>query len=281
MRVMDPFAHLSYRSSSDHQAMSRAGVTIVLEPCTWPGQPRTAAEGIRDHFAGLVGFERARAGQFGMRHFTALALSPREANNPDLAPPVISLLASFLAKDGVLALGETGYDSMSEAEEACFEWQLDLAKRFRLPVLVRVPAAERARGVRRALDVLKNAKLPEGTALIGPNDEETLPMVLSAGWWGGMTPAIRSRMDLSRIADLVRRRITARVVVGSGADWDLSDPLAVPALAALLRQVGLTEGTVSQLLWRNPLAFLAQSGRLPDDLKREVATTALPAAVGR
>lgn len=266
MRILDPFAHLSWRSSADHQSLARAGVRAVVEPCTWPGRPRTQVGSFQDHFGSLSGFERSRAGQFGLRYFAALALNPREANDARLSLPVLNLLPHFLAGESILAVGETGYDRMTEAEDAAFEWQLDLARRFELPVLVRVPAADRARAVRRALAVIRRSGLPEGLIAVGPNDEETLPSVLASGCWASHTLCLRARFDVSRMAALCLRHGTERLLVGSGADWDLSDPLALPSLAELLRQSGLAGATIETILWSNPVSFFRQSGRLPSDL---------------
>jgi predicted metal-dependent TIM-barrel fold hydrolase len=246
--------------------MGQAGVAAVVEPCGWPGRPRTNPGSFEDQFSALTGFEQYRAGLSGIVHFAALALNPREANDLELAPPVLNLLQHFLAKEVVVAVGETGYDAITEAEDAAFEWQIDLARRFELPLLVRVPALERSRAVRRALSVIRRSGFPEERVLVGPNDEETLPVVLSTGCWASHVLSPRGRLDAGRFAALVRRFGTGCVLVGSGADWDLGDPLAVPALAEVLAQAGLGEPIVETLLWKNPLWFFGQSGRLPSDL---------------
>ena len=263
MRLFDPFAYLSRRSSSDHYAMAQAGIDAVVEPCGWPGRPRTQLGSFLDDFNALVGFERSRAGRFGIRYLSALALSPREANDPNLALPVLNLLPEFLAKECVVALGETGYDAITQAEDAAFEWQLDLARRFDLPVIVRVPAAERARAVRRALAVVRRSGIPEARVLIGPNDEETLPILLASGCWAAHALCGRARFDAGRMAPLVRRYGAGRIIVGSGADWDLSDPLGVARLAAALADDGMEGAAIERLLWSNPAEFFAQSGRAP------------------
>jgi hypothetical protein len=50
--------------------------------------------------------------------------------------------------------------------------------------------------------------------------------------------------------------------VNSAADWGISDPLKVPKTIAVMRQRGISDSLIQQIVWDNPVAFFAQSGRL-------------------
>ena len=82
MRIFDPHIHMTSRTTGDYQAMTAAGIVAVVEPSFWLGQPRTHVGTFEDYFASLLGWERFRASQFGIRHFCTLSLNPKEANNP-------------------------------------------------------------------------------------------------------------------------------------------------------------------------------------------------------
>ena len=71
-------AHASYLVGSE-------GIAAIIEPAFWLGQPRTNAGTFIDYFNSLLGWERFRASQFGIRHFCTIGLNPKEANNPKLA----------------------------------------------------------------------------------------------------------------------------------------------------------------------------------------------------
>ena len=58
----------------------------------------------------------------------------------------------------------------------------------------------------------------------------------------------------------VRTPITP--IVNSAADWGISDPLKVPKTIAVMRAQGIAEETIARIVWDNPVAFFAQSGRL-------------------
>jgi hypothetical protein len=75
-------------------------------------------------------------------------------------------------------------------------------------------------------------------------------------------------MDEERMAALVKRYGPERILVNSAADWGVSDPLKVPKTAALMRARGIAEETIETVVWKNPVAFFAQSGRLEDVAER-------------
>ena len=79
--IIDPHAHMISRTTDDYEAMAKAGVVAVIEPAFWLGQPRTNVGSYVDYFAMISGFERFRAGQFGIRHYCTIGLNPKEANN--------------------------------------------------------------------------------------------------------------------------------------------------------------------------------------------------------
>ena len=53
-----------------------------------------------------------------------------------------------------------------------------------------------------------------------------------------------------------------RVLVNSAADWGHSDPLLTVATGQALLAAGFSADDVDRVLWRNPVAFYGQSGRL-------------------
>ena len=56
----------------------------------------------------LLGWERFRASQFGIRHLCTMGLNPKEANNARVADGVMELLRLYVEKDGVVAVGDQG-----------------------------------------------------------------------------------------------------------------------------------------------------------------------------
>lgn len=260
--MFDPHIHMSSRTTADYEAMAAAGIRVVLEPAFWLGQPRTHVGTFEDYFSSLVGWERFRAGQFGIHHVCTMGLNPKEANDPRVAPGVIELLPRYLEKEGVVAIGEIGYDDMTSAEETYFAVQIELARKHGLPVLIHTPHRDKKRGTERSIALVREQRFPEDMVLIDHNNEETLPLVLDTGCWAGHSIYPHTKMDEERMVKLVQAYGAERILVNSAADWGVSDPLKVPKTAARMREAGIAQATIDQIVWQNPVAFFAQSGRL-------------------
>jgi predicted metal-dependent TIM-barrel fold hydrolase len=262
MKIFDPHIHMTSRTTDDYASMAQNGILVIVEPSFWLGQPRTNVGSFIDYFNSLLGWERFRASQFGIRHFCTIGLNPKEANNPKLAEEVISLLPRYLQKDGVVAVGEIGYDDQTDAEERIFARQLELAMEMDLPVLVHTPHRDKKRGTIRSLDLIRSVGFPEERALIDHNTEETLPLVLDTGCWAGHTIYPHTKMDEVRMVKLVKEYGSERILINSAADWGISDPLKVPKTTDLMLESGITLQTIRTIVWDNPAHFFSQSQRL-------------------
>ncbi len=268
MKMFDPHIHMSSRTTDDYDAMAKAGIVAIVEPAFWLGQPRTNAGSFVDYFNSLLGWERFRASQFGIRHFCTIALNPKEANNPRLADEVIELLPRYLSKEGVVAVGEIGYDDQTEAEQKYFTKQMELAREFGLPVLIHTPHRDKKNGTIRTIDLVRDLNFPEDMVLIDHNTEETLPLVLETGCWAGHSIYPKTKMDETRMVALVKQYGSERVIINSAADWGISDPLKVPKTVAAMRVAGIADATIRKIVWENPASFFSQSGRLDlDDIE--------------
>jgi predicted metal-dependent TIM-barrel fold hydrolase len=262
MRIIDPHIHMSSRTTDDYEAMAAAGVVAVIEPAFWLGQPRTEVGTFKDYYASLIGWERFRAAQFGIRHYCTIGLNSKEANNEPLAERVMELLPLFAAKEGVVAIGEIGYDDMTPAEDRFFRAQLELAKELDLPVMIHTPHRDKTRGTSRSMDVCLEHGLAPGKVVVDHNNEETVQEVLDRGFWAAFTIYPKTKMGNERMVEVVRRHGPERIIVDSSADWGVSDPLAVPKTAKLMLERGIPEAHVAATCYGNALAAYGQSGQL-------------------
>ncbi|GAA1687407.1 TatD family hydrolase [Kribbella yunnanensis] len=261
MRIFDPHIHMTSRTTDDYAAMAAHGVQAVVEPAFWLGQPRTSAASFVDYFDGLIGWEPFRASQYGIKHHCTIALNPKEANDPRCRE-ILEVLPRYLAKDGVVAVGEVGYDSMTPAEDEVFAHQLELAVRFGLPALVHTPHRDKAAGTTRTLDVVRESGIEASYVVVDHLNEVTVKEVANSGCWMGFSIYPDTKMDPDRMVAILQRFGTARMLVNSAADWGRSDPLRTYATGQAMLAAGFTEDDVDQVLWRNPIAFYGQSGRL-------------------
>jgi len=265
MMLIDAHAHMISRTTDDYEAMAAAGVVAVIEPAFWIGQPRTFVGTYIDYLSAIVGWERFRAGQFGIRHYCTVGLNSKEANNEELAEGVMEILPRFALKDGVVAIGEIGYDEQTDLEDKYFRLQLELAKELDLPVMIHTPHRDKKRGTTRSMDVIEEHGLAPSKVVIDHNNEETVQEVLGRGFWAAFSIYPSTKMGNERMVEIVRQYGAERIIVDSACDWGISEPLGVAKTAKLALQRGVPEEHVRLICYQNALDAYGQSGQMRED----------------
>ncbi len=210
---IDPHAHMISRTTNDYEAMAAAGIVALIEPAFWVGQPRTYVGTYIDYLSAIVGWERFRAGQFGIRHYCTAGLNSKEANNEELAEGVMEILPRFALKDGVVAIGEIGYDEQTPLEDKYFRAQLELAKELQLPVMIHTPHRDKKRGTTRSMDVAMEHGLDPSKVVVDHNNEETVGEVLQRGFWAAFSIYPSTKMGDARMVQLLRQYGAERIIV--------------------------------------------------------------------
>lgn len=262
LKFIDPHVHMSSRTTNDYQAMADAGIVAIIEPSFWLGQPRTEAGTFKDYYSSLIGWERFRASQFGIKHYCTIGLNSKEANNEELAESVMNLLPMFLCKEGVVGVGEIGYDDQTKAEDKYFRMQLKLAKKMNLPVQIHTPHRDKKSGTILSMEVCLEHGLAPEIVIVDHNNEETVKDVLDRGFWAAFTIYPSTKMGNERMVEIVRQYGAERIMINSAADWGMSDPLAVPKTAWLMREKGISEDQIKKVCYQNALDAFGQSGQM-------------------
>ncbi|MBF0196286.1 MAG: TatD family hydrolase [Planctomycetes bacterium] len=265
MKYIDSHVHMSSRTTDDYEAMASEGVVAVVEPAFWLGQPRTNIGSFLDYFSSLVGWERFRASQFGIQHYCAIGLDSKESNNEKLADEVMELIPRFACKEGVVAIGEIGFDDMSQSEEKYYIQQLLLAKEYELPVIVHTPHRNKKQGTIRSMDICADYGLDPKMVIIDHNNEETVKEVLDRGYWTGFTLYPKTKMGNERMVAIVEEYGSERIIINSSADWGVSDPLAVPKTASLMKKRGISEKQIHETCYQNALDIYLKSGQISEN----------------
>ncbi len=265
MDAIDPHCHMVSRVTQDYEAMALAGIRAVVEPAFWLGQPRRRPGSFFDYFDHLCGFERERAAAYGIGHYAAISMNPRESNDAELADAVLAELPKWLEHPSVVAVGEVGFDAITDAEERSLRRQLEIALDRRLPVIIHTPHVEKLRGLRRTIRVLEDMNVPPELVVLDHTTEEVSEVAYATGCWCGLTVYNVTKLTPERAANLIEKHGLERTLVNSSCDWGPSDPLNVPRTILELRRRGFADGEISKLVWENPRTFYAPSKRfLPD-----------------
>jgi predicted metal-dependent TIM-barrel fold hydrolase len=249
------------RTTDDYQQMALTGCVAVTEPAFWPGWDRSSADGAEDYFSQLTGFEPRRAAQYGIQHYTWLAMNPKEADNRELSREVLKRIPKFLDRPTVLGIGEIGLNRVTRNEIATYLEQVELAIEYKQLILIHTPHLEdKFKGTWISVDGLR--KYPEiapGRVLVDHAEEHTIEMILADGYWAGLTLYPQTKISPQRAVDILERYGTDRICVAGACDWGPSESTAVPKFALEMRRRGHSEAVIQKVIFENPVKFLSQS----------------------
>jgi uncharacterized protein len=263
MRLCDPHCHMYCRLTDDYEHMAVAGITTIVEPAFWLGTERTHPESFYDYFEHITVFERKRAERYGVRHYQCIGVNPKDAENLEVTLPTIKGMRRFFERPSVVGVGEIGLNNNTENEMVGLEAQLDLAQELGLPALVHTPHVDKKKGVEMIRGLLEKRRDWKRELIeIDHITEETIDIVRDLGVWVAMTVYPYSKLSPERAVAMVAKHGLERMLVNSSVDWGESDPLSVPKVVRLMRREGWKERDIEELVWRNPIRFWRQSGRV-------------------
>lgn len=254
------------RTTDDYQAMYRAGIRACVEPSFWMGCNRRYAGTFFDYFQLILDFETIRARRFGIDHFAAVSLNPKETEDVVLADEVIGGLDAYLDHPRCVAMGEVGLNAITASEERALIRQLAIARQRDMPVIVHLPHVDKARGAQRIVAILKDLALKPERVVIDHNTEESMPITRPTGCYCGMTVYPISKLTPQRVSDLIRQYGSERTIVNGSADWGISDPLSLVKVVSHMRQDGHPDTVIQDLVLGNPMRFYGQSPKWKPEL---------------
>jgi len=262
MMMMDPHCHMVSRVTEDYEKMALCGIRVVVEPSFWLGEPRKRVGTFLDYFDHICNFERKRAAAYLIEHYAAISVNPRESNNSGLRDEVLAELPKWLDHETVVAVGEIGFDDITEAEEVSVRRQLQLAKERDLPVIVHTPHADKLRGVLRTLDVIREVGVSPERVVLDHTTEETVQVSKDSGCWCGFTVYNVTKLTPERAVNILEKYGPEKMLINSSCDWGPSDPLNVPRTALEMRRRGFSDDDIAKIVWENPMEFYRNTGRI-------------------
>lgn len=266
MILIEPHIHMYSRTTDDYQAMYAAGMRACVEPSFWLGANRRYAGTFFDYFQLILDFETVRARRFGIDHFAAISLNPKETEDPGLADAVLEGLEAYLSHPRCVALGEIGFNQITANEERAFIRQLDMARQRELPVIIHLPHENKPAGALRSVALIKELQMQPDRILIDHNTEDTLEISRNSGCYCGMTVYPISKLSPPRVSAMIRQFGSDRMLVNGSADWGISDPLSLVKVVDQMRSDCHTDTAIRRLIFDNPMAFYGQSSKWKPEL---------------
>ena len=247
------------RTTDDYENMRLAGIKTVIEPSFWLGQERTSYKTLEDYWEHIITFERNRAKEFGINHFCAIAVNPREANNEKMSKEAMENIQRYLERDNVVALGEIGFDDITSQEEDILRQQLILGNELGCPIIVHTPQINKLEGTKRTFEIIEETGVDQTRIIVDHNTEETIELSKSYEVFSGITVYPDTKLNPIRAVNIIKKYGIENVLINSSADWGKSDPLSVPKTALYMENEGFSENEIEKLLYNNPESFLKKS----------------------
>ena len=266
MIIIEPHIHMYSRTTDDYQAMYKAGIRACLEPSFWLGSNRRHAGTFFDYFQLILEFETVRARRFGIDHFAAISLNPKEAEDTALANEVIDGMPAYFEHPRCVAVGEVGFNNITPNEEKAFVRQMILARDHPMPVIIHLPHVNKLKGAERTAAIVKELGMDPARVIIDHNTEETIALSHATGCYCGMTVYPISKLTPQRVSDIIREHGSERMIINGSADWGISDPLSLPKVVKFMKKDGHSPKTINDLVRNNAMAFYGHSPKWKPEL---------------
>ncbi len=267
MTIIEPHIHMYSRTTDDYQAMYAAGIRACVEPSFWLGANRRYAGTFFDYFHLILDFETVRARRFGVDHYAAVSFNPKEAEDSALVDDVLAGMGEYLDHERCVALGEIGFNNITDNEEYAFKRQLEIAKARDMLVIIHLPHFNKPEGIARTVKCLREVGMDETKIYLDHNTEDTIETAIAeTQCYCGMTVYPISKLDPPRVSEIIHKVGSERMIVSGSADWGVSDPLALVKVIEYMRGDGHDDETIDRLVFSNANAFYSQSPRWQPEL---------------
>ena len=264
-RLFEPHIHMYSRTTDDYDAMSKAGIEVIVQPSFWLGSPRTSVGTFQDYWEHMITFETARAKEYGIEHFVCISVNPKESTERPLALDALEAMKKYLDRDRVVAIGEIGYNLINDLEEELMIKQMDIASEKDMLMTVHLPHKNKAEGMKRMERILIDSELGKRCnmhkILVDHNEEETIEKTLELGMWAGLSVYPVTKLTPERAMGIIKKHGTDRIMIHSAADWGVSDPLSVALMAREMKKAGFLTNDIERVTFYNAYEFFRQSPR--------------------
>ncbi len=261
-RFIDPHIHMYSRTTDDYEAMSKAGIEVVIQPSFWLGSPRTSVGSFNDYWEHMISFESTRAKEYGIEHFVCISVNPKEAVLRPLAIDAMKSMMSFLDRDRVVAVGEIGYNLINQLEEEIFIQHMEIAFEKDMLMMIHLPHENKKTGMEKIENILNSEigmRYNRNKILIDHNTEETIKKTLELGVWAGLSVYPNTKLTPQRAINIINENGSDKIMINSAADWGVSDPLSVPLVAREMRKKSITQSEIEKVTFLNAYEFYKQS----------------------
>jgi predicted metal-dependent TIM-barrel fold hydrolase len=240
--MIDTHMHADTRPYEDFEAMSLAGITDILTLAHDPMRMSSSIV-VADHFERLL-IERERVEKNGIKLHVCLGLHPRiRPNDLDVC---LELLESYLKAKKAVAIGETGLESGDAFEIGMLQRQVELAIKYRLPIIVHTPRKNKAAVTRDILGLLSSFSLDRSSVVVDHANAETAKQIVERGYNAGLTVQ-PSKLTPREATEIIKSQDHHKLVLNTDASSNPTDVLGIPRTVHLMKLEKFNEEVIASV----------------------------------
>ncbi len=265
MRLFDPRVRAGGGvRSADLETLAFFGVAgVVLAPATAP--PAADWREVTERLDAVTGDGRRRLEAAGLAAWTLVGVHPCWASAKGMHK-VVHRLPEFLARPGVVGVGEVGLRYGTPPELDLLHRHLEAAAEANVSAVLHIARSERRyRLTRLALDAVLSSPLAPSRALLADVHADLLELVTAAGVRATVSVGGCPRGRAAGVA-VLKEHGTEGLMVDGGVEEGPYDVLALPKAARELQESGWSADDVRRVFVDNAMAFYGLSdASLPID----------------
>ena len=258
MNFIDAHLHLMDVSYTDLQNMHMMGITDIIGPSQLVGKKAVSADTIVDVWDYQLEVMVPRAAQHFIQAYSLIGISMVSTPRNELQR-LLDILPSYMEKDGVVGIGEVGFEPSSktnndhEYQKILLEEQMTIAKQTNKMIDIHTPMAPQLKleATNETLELAAKIGLDMNSVVIDHCTDVTIDLVLNSGAWAAISVQPCRSISPRQAALWIMKYKSDRLFVDSDTSPNMSDPLAIPKVAYELKTLGASNELIEKACCKN------------------------------
>ncbi|MHA1378474.1 MAG: TatD family hydrolase [Candidatus Helarchaeota archaeon] len=250
--IIDTHIHSIFRSNDDFINLVNKGVKTAITVAFYPIVP-LYTNTLIDLFNWIIQDEPRRTESTGISILPAVGIHPRSIPQ-DISKENLKKIRTKIVKaiEGkkIVALGEIGLESISSVEVDIFEFHLQIAKEYDIPVIIHTPRKNKRLVTEKIIKILSKNRIEKGVLdhinmeiiNIGKKIDLNLGLTVQIG---KLTP-----LNFYQIINEYEGEIN-RFVLNTDVGRDEANLYAAPEAVSMLEKKGINKNAIDLIAFQN------------------------------
>ena len=259
MEFIDAHTHLTALTWKSLEDMYLAGIRTIVSPITFVTVRAIDSNTMKNIWDHQIEYQLKRTNLNLIKAYSMIGVfSGCLPNDPD---NLLKILPNYLKKLEVVAIGEIGFEPNSRTckdlklQEEVVRSQLELAKKFNLPVVFHTPnlPEEKKKFTKKLIKICNELNMDMSKIVFDHTSEVNIEEIFESGAMAAITVQPWRFLFPETAADLVLRYSSSseRILINSDCGMRNSDPIAVAKTAYMLKKRDASDELIRKVCFYN------------------------------